>query len=72
MDVIFRLLRKYSAAFVLSGNGFTGISFTTLDAALSDLFIGVELFWYLLYFVSLSKHNKFFPTVFGCLQANFN
>jgi hypothetical protein len=31
----------YSAAFVLSVNGFTGISLITLVATLSDLFIGV-------------------------------
>ena len=42
----------YSAAFVLSGKGFTGVSLTTLVVILSDLFIGVTLsphvlFWYL-------------------------
>jgi hypothetical protein len=39
-----RLLRMYSAAFVLSGNGFEGTSltsFTTLAAILSDLFMEV-------------------------------
>jgi hypothetical protein len=50
-----RLLRMYSAAFVLSGKGFVGtslISLATLDATLSDLFMAYtywhyELFWYL-------------------------
>ena len=42
----------YSVALVLSGKGFTGVSLTTLVAILSDLFIGITLspyvlFWYL-------------------------